>query len=273
MSGPFTPELWANIKNTSTYKTKNFRSLKDDTTKKYGVLHQFDEEGNFEKQFYPLTKDSQLVGVKMRTKDKKFSSRGSAGSDVDLFGQAVFKTSPSPNIIIASGELDCLSIYQMLAESNRSEYENTPVVSAVCGESSSLKQYQLSYEFLNKFQKIYICPDQDSRGIEALHKVAKVLPRNKLFVIELPLKDANEMLEKGKQKEFVSRYLKARAYSPSGILGSDVIYDKILERGAIEKVEFPPFLDDVNTMLAGGIPMGYIVNIMGGSGSRKNNYC
>ena len=87
----------------------------------------------------------------------------------------------------------------MMADYNEStgkNYENTPVVSAVMGESSSLKQYQNNYEFLNRFEKIFICPDQDTKGQEALHKIAKVLPRDKLFVIDLPLKDANEMLQK-----------------------------------------------------------------------------
>lgn len=281
MSGPFTTELWQNIKSQSTYKTNNFRGIKDETTKLYGVLQSFDTSGNFEKQYYPLTKDGELVGVKWRTKDKEFSSRGKSDSSCDLFGQAIFRTSPSNSIIIASGELDALSIQQMMSEYNEqaakkpgaSKYETTPVVSSITGESGALKQYQSNYEFLNKFERIYICPDQDSAGQDALHKVAKVLPRDKLFVIELPKKDANVMLEKGMQKEFISRFFKARSYSPAGIVGSDILYDKIVERSLIPKIKFPEFLDPLNKMLAGGIPLGYIVNIMAGSGSRKIYNC
>jgi len=276
MSGPFSLELWNNIKTQSTYKTNNFRGIKDETTKTFGVLHSFDEKGNLEKQYYPLTKKSNLVGVKWRDKDKNFSSRGVSDSTCDLFGQEVFRTSPCNSIIIASGELDALSIWQMMSEysaKSGSKYETTPVVSAIVGESGALKQYQHNYDFLNKFDKIYICPDQDTAGLEALHKVAKVLPKNKLFVIELPKKDANVMLEKGLQQEFISRFFKAKAYSPAGILGSDVLYDKILERALIPKIRFPEFLDPLNRMLAGGIPLGYIVNIMAGSGSRKIYSC
>ena len=188
-----------------------------------------------------------LFGVKYRTADKKFCSIGEVGAHCDLFGQAIFKSSPSNSIIIASGELDALSIYQMLATSNKSIYENTPVVSALVGEKSSLKQYQANYDFLNKFQKIYICPDKDDAGLEALHTVAKVLPRDKLFVIDLPLnfKDANDMLTADKGTEFKSRYLKAKAYSPSGIVGSDNLTEQLLSSFDNKKLSLPLFFKQI----------------------------
>lgn len=246
MSGDFTPDFYANYKATTTTNTKNFRNISTATAQKYGVRHSIDvTTGLVEKQYYPITKQGELSGIKWRTADKRFSNRGVADSTCDLFGQAIFKSSPSPNIIIASGELDALSIYDMLASSNNSTYENTPVVSAITGEAGALTQYKNNYEFLNKFQKIFICPDQDKAGLDALHKVAKVLPRDKLFVIELPLKDANKMLEKGKVQEFKSRYIKARHYSPSGIVGSDVFFDELLQSFETSKLSLPPFLHDV----------------------------
>ena len=275
MSGNFDLHVWQSIKDKSTPRTKNYRGISDATAKKYGVRQEYNEDAQVVAQYYPITLNDELVGVKKRIvlPEKDFRSIGPVNSSCDLFGKYIFNSSPSNSIIIASGELDALSIYQMMADYNEStgkNYENTPVVSAVMGESSSLKQYQNNYEFLNRFEKIFICPDQDTKGQEALHKIAKVLPRDKLFVIDLPLKDANEMLQKDKQKEFVSRFFKARKYSPAGILGSDILYDKILERSLIPKVEFPPFLQGLNNMLAGGIPLGYIVNIMAGSGSGKS---
>lgn len=152
---------------------------------------------------------------------------------------------------------------------NGGKYENTPVVSAICGEASSLKQYQHNYDFLNRFDKIYICPDKDTKGEEALHKIAKVLPRDKLYVIELPLKDANDMLTKGREQDFISRFFKAPHYSPAGILGSDTIYEKIVDRSLVPKLRLPEFLNGANEMLRGGIPEGSIVNIMAGSGAGK----
>lgn len=213
-----------------------------------------------------------LFGVKYRTADKKFCSIGEVGAHCDLFGQAIFKSSPSNSIIIASGELDALSIYQMLATSNKSIYENTPVVSALVGEKSSLKQYQANYDFLNKFQKIYICPDKDDAGLEALHTVAKVLPRDKLFVIDLPLnfKDANDMLTADKGTEFKSRYLKAKAYSPSGIVGSDNLTEQLLSSFDNKKLSLPLFFKQIeDEMLMGGIEYPSIVNIVAPTGIGK----
>lgn len=275
MSGNFDLNVWQAIKDKSTPKTTNWRGISDSTAKTYGVRQEYNEDAQVVAQYYPVTLNDKLVGVKKRIvlPEKDFRAIGPVNSSCDLFGKYIFNSSPSNSIIIASGELDALSIYQMMAEYNETsgkKYENTPVVSAVMGEASSLKQYQNNYEFLNKFDKIFICPDQDTKGQEALHKIAKVLPRDKLYVIELPFKDANEMLTKGKQKEFVSRFFKAKHYSPAGILGSDVIYERIVERSLIPKVKLPMFLNKVNEMLSGGIPEGYIVNIMAGSGAGKS---
>jgi len=275
MSGHFSKEVWEQLKTNTTTKTKDYRGLTEETVRVYGVRQEFNSEGQVENQYYPITKNRNHVAVKKRIvlPEKDFRSIGPVDATCDLFGRAIFETSPAKSIIIASGELDALSIFQMMEDQNKlkdSKYESTPVVSAIMGESSSLRQYQANYDFLNRFEKIYICPDQDSRGIEALHKIAKVLPRDKLFVIELPLKDANEMLVKGKQKEFIGRFFKASHYSPAGILGSDVITDRILERAKISKVAFPPFLSGLNEMLAGGLEEGTIANIVAGSRTWKN---
>lgn len=272
MSGHFDATVWANIKDTADTKTKNFRGLKESTAKKYGVYQSFDEEtGEVNRQYYPITKNGVHLGVKIREVPKNFSSRGLADATCDLFGQSIHTNSVAKQVIIASGELDCLSIYQMMSDFNRdSKFSPPAVVSAIVGERSSLKQYQNSYEFLNSFEKIYICPDQDTAGEEALHAVAKVLPRDKLFVISLPRKDANEMLVKGDSAGFVSAYFKAKSYSPSGIVGSDLFYDELIDSFDTKKLSLPPFMHDTQeNMLAGGLEFPAIVNIVAPTGVGK----
>ena len=124
----------------------------------------------------------------------------------------------SKNIIISSGEKDALSIYQVLNEYCTSEgWETPPVVCSITGEGG-YKQYQNNYEWLDKFEKIIICPDNDEPGQQHLHNLVKVLPRNKVFIMDLPYKDANECLQKGKPNAIINGMFKPRAYTPSGII-------------------------------------------------------
>ena len=43
---------------------------------------------------------------------------------------------------------------------------------------------------------------------EALEKLSQVLPRDKMFVVELPKKDTNEMLMNGLEDDFIDRYFR-----------------------------------------------------------------
>ena len=265
----FTREQWNKYTSQLNTDPKNFRHLKKATCDKYRVYHEYDEKtGQVVKQIYPVSKDYEFSGYKFRlAPEKKFGAEGSNKKDCDLFGQALFRDSTSKKIVIAQGELDALSAYQMLNENNKSDFDPIPVVSGTVGEVGSIKQYQNNYEFLNKFEQIIFIPDNDSTGQDALHQVAKVLPKSKLHVLELPLKDCNEMLESGEANRFRNMFwTKTKHYSPAGILGSDVLYEMMLEKAKIPKVKFPDFLQGLNKATAGGITQGSIVNITAGSG-------
>lgn len=281
----YSKEEWLRDKETYTTDPRGFRGLKKSTCDLYQVHHEFIEvEGKLQvlKQYYPITKDNEFSGVKIRIvhPKKDFRADGHCKADCDLFGQAVFKASTSKWVIIASGELDALSASQMLnceqgvlkkdPDTGGYVFPVIPVVSGTAGEASSLKQYKANYDFLDKFEIIFIIPDKDDKGDEALHKVAQSLPKDKLKVIDLPAKDVNAMLEAGREKDFVRAFWNAKYYSPAGILGSDQLYEKMLEKAKTKKIEFPPFLEKLNEVTGGGMTLGSIINITGGSGSGKS---
>lgn len=276
----YTKEMWFHDKEAN-YSTdpRGFRGLKEATCKLYQVYHEFvqiDGKAEVTRQYYPISKDGEFSGVKYRIvhPEKSFSSKGHCKADCELFGQAVFRSSTSRWVVITSGEIDALSASQMLnceegllkkdPATGEPLFPLVPVVSGTAGEASSLKQYKANYEFLNRFETIFIIPDKDDKGEEALHKVAQALPKNKLKVIDLPAKDANAMLEAGRTKDFVNAFWKAKQYSPAGILGSDQLYEKMLEKAATKKIEFPDFLEKLNEVTGGGMTLGSIVNITGG---------
>jgi twinkle protein len=276
----YNKEQWEDRKKELTTDPKGFRGLKKYVCDLYRVYHEINEDtGKVLNQYYPISKGNKFSGVKKRftTPKKDFLVSGENSKQCDLFGQAIFLNSPSKSIILTCGELDALSVFQMLDDNNKltnaknhTSYETPPVVSGTVGELGNIKQYMHNYSFLERFDKIIYIPDKDEAGEEALHKLAQALPRDKLFIVDLPTKDPNKMLEDGRSKEFIHAFIKAHAYSPAGIVGSDTIYDKILERSLIPKITFPPILEPLNDALGGGIPLGYICNITAGSGSGKS---
>lgn len=262
------------VKSYTGTKGCNLRGITDATYKAYSIRHKYDEEtGKPTEQYYPVLKDNVMSGFKIRILPKDFSTIGKVGKESDMFGQFKFWNSRGKYVVITAGEVDCLSAFQMLEyyrKSRNSDFEPIPVVSSVIGESGSHKQIQLHYEWFNRFDKIIIAYDNDEAGREAVHKVAKVLPKGKSFVMELPLKDTNEMLTAGKEKQFIDCFFKAKAYTPNGIVASSDLMEKIIQEATTPKIPLPPFMHKVQDMMAGGIPLGVVVNLASASGTGKS---
>ena len=275
MSEPLTKEQIKEIRDTTGNKGQNSRGITDETFRKYGVRFEYDEEsGEVSSHFYPVTTNYEISGFKIREIPKKFRSVGQTGKSCDAFGEWIFKVSNSKTVVIAAGEVCCLSAYQMLEnyrKSRNSDFEPTPVVSSTIGETGSDKQFQKRYNWLNRFDKIVICPDQDEAGKKAVEALVKVLPKNKVYVMELPMKDSNDMLTSGREKEWINAYFKAKQYTPAGIVSSEELYKEVVERAKVNKLPFPPMLEKANKVLAGGVNFGYICNIIAGSGSGKSS--
>ena len=276
MGEPLTREQIKAIKKNTGEFGKNSRGITDETFKEYLVRFEYDEtNGNVAKHLYPITENYAATGYKVRNLPKDFSGPhyGKFGKSSDLFGQWKFRNSNSKIVVITAGEIDCLSGFQMLNEyrlNRNPEFEKTPVVSSVIGESGSYKQIQKHYDWLNRFEKIIVCYDQDQAGKDAVEELSKVLPKGKMYVMDLPMKDTNEMLMKDKSGLWIHAFFKARQYTPDGIIASSSLVDKIRELAAIEKIPLPPFMRKLQDAMAGGIPLGRIVNIASSSGTGKS---
>lgn len=269
MAKTFTLKQFNELRKSCSTDPKGFRSVSKKACTKYLVQHEFDEEtGEVERQYYPCTVDYNFSGVKVRQNPKDFYAMGKVGKECELFGQWIFKNSSSKFVVITGGELDALSAYDMLNTSK--DYEDIPCVSPTTGETSAVKQLQKQYDWLNKFEKILLCFDNDPAGAEAIEKAAKVLPKGKVYVIKMGLKDPNKYLEEGKKKEFVNCFWKAVKYTPSGIVGSSSLMDKIKDYIDIEKIPLPPFMFKLQSLMAGGIPLGVMVTMGSSSGSGKS---
>ena len=273
MGTEFNEQIHEKLKAITGVDSKGYRGIRSDVSKPFGVRYQYSElDGSVVATYYPVTKDGNLVGYKVRHHPKRFEAIGETGKDCDLFGQFKFKTN-NHTLLIVGGEHDQLAAFSMLSDAQRNkDFDPIAVVSATVGESGAYKQIQNNYNFISQYKKIVVAMDNDAAGEAATEKLCKVLPRGKVFIMKMRHKDPNFYIENGREREFVNDFWNAKPYTPSGIVSSSSIYDAIVERAYAEKLPFPPFAKKLNEMLAGGINWGYIVNILAGSGSGKSSF-
>lgn len=276
-------DKWDKIKEKTKPEGKGFRGIKDSTYSKFSVRHEYKtlikggkETEELVAQYYPLTgivdNQPQVIGVKVRQIPKKFRAEGhNKVEDTHLFGQINFINSLNKTIVLTSGEIDQLSTYQMLSEALR---EQCPAVVSVTTGEGGVKQYQAQYDYLNKFEKIVLIPDNDAPGKTAMKKAVQALPKDKVYILDIPevYKDPNGMLLAGKENDFVTLYFRAKPYVPDGIVGSGELYQNLLDIIRIQKIPLPPFLKELEEMLSGGLTLESIVNIAAASGIGKSSY-
>lgn len=201
-------------------------------------------------------------GVKNRQLEvKNFWSTGSMSAP-GLFGQDRFSAGSAKSITITEGELDALSVFQMLG----SQY---PAVS-VRSSSSARKDCQSVFEYLNSFERIYLCLDSDKPGRDAAREVASLFDFNKVFEVKLTLKDANEYLTQGKEREFKNVWWNSKRYLPEGIVSARSEFRNILQEDT-DKPSIPgPFPElDAITM---GVRTGEFILVTAPEGIGKTEF-
>jgi len=264
-----TPEEQLTIKENTVASYGSFRGVRDDITKPFGVRYALDDDGEVLEQYYPCTQDGQLVGYKIREVPKNFYSKGRTGADCELFMQFKFNRG-GKYVLITEGELDALSAYQMLSDYNKSRGSDfeTAVVSPTTGAQSK-KQIAAQYKFFDSFDNVILCYDNDKAGKDATEEVLKYLPKGKVKVMQMKYKDPNTYLEQEQERAFIADFYNAKKQIPVGVLPSGDLYDRILQQSAIEKIPFPPFMNKLNEMFVGGLPLGHIINIAADTGAGK----
>ncbi len=196
-----------------------WRDITRDTMQFYGV--QTEMVANAPKAvLFPYANGQ--IKIRSRT-EKKFYVNGEVNSKTGfLFGRDRFNAASAQAVTITEGEFDALAVFQMLG----SKY---PAVS-VRGASSAVSDCTADFDFLNSFEKIYICFDNDEPGRIATAKVAALFDFNKVYHVKMDLfKDANEYLSAGKAQEFIRTWWNSRRFLPEGVLSTFAEFDGILD--------------------------------------------
>lgn len=190
----------------SSYKSRALpdRLLTDTTVSVYGVRVGVSEVDGETPTFhyYPYYKDGQLVAYKTRlVENKKMWSVGDQ-TDVDLFGWDVAVASGSKKLMICEGEVDAMSLYQIMKDQVRgTKYEHMApaVVSLPHGAASAARDLAKHIATIRRyFKEIVLVFDEDAAGKKAVEEVLRIIPD--AVVASLPAKDVNECLKQGRAK-------------------------------------------------------------------------
>ena len=203
--------------------------------------------------------DNEIVGQKIRYKDKSFMTFGSI-NDI-FFGQHLFKGG-GKKLIVTEGEIDCLTVSQVFGN-------KYPVVSIPKGASSAKKTFKAQLKWLMLFEEVVVIFDMDEAGRQAVKDIHGILPHGKLKIAELPLKDPNDMLRADRSEELVRAVWSAQTYTPEGIVKGKDLYNKIRERRELAQGIDLPWDIPLNKKIK-GIRPAEITLLTAGSGIGKS---
>ena len=228
------------------------------------TMHFFGAGSDSSSYYFPYCDmTGKVVAAKTRSiTAKEFSVIGDWKSAV-LFGQNKFPPGGRA-ITITEGEFDALACYQLTG----SRY---PVVSIRSGATSALKDCRASFEYLDSFDKIVICFDNDEPGQQSANQVAELFgSKAHIFRFKQPeIKDANDYLIRGLTKEFVEQWWDAEKYVPDGIIAGSTLWDLVNQPIEKAEVQYPYY--GMNN-LTYGIRLGELVTVTAGSGLGKSQF-
>tara|TARA_R110002020_G_scaffold185382_1_gene382958 strand:- start:53 stop:1684 length:1632 start_codon:yes stop_codon:yes gene_type:complete len=209
-------------------------------------------------QYYDV--NGNHIGNKVRdTDNKKFWSEG-AINKAGLFGQHIFNQ-PGKYITVFEGEIDAMSGYQMMGS-------KWPCVSLKNGAASAAKNCAQSLSYLNQFETIVLCFDNDQAGRIAIQDTIKLFEPNKCKIVSLDLKDANEYLIEGKSEEFMKAWWRAKTYTPAGIVNLHDLGNSLYEEKFSETCPYPwPKMNEKTY----GMRTGELVTFTSGAGMGKSS--
>ena len=203
-------------------------------------------------------KNGKTVAQKLRYPDKTFAVVGDL-KEAGLFGQSLWRDG-GRTCVITEGEIDAMSVSQAFDH-------KWAVVSVKTGAAGAKRDIKKSIEWLEKFESVVFMFDMDDVGQEAAQECAALLSPRKAKIARLPLKDANEMIQAGRQPELIDAFWGAREFAPDGIINGEDLWEEVSTEKQVHTVPYP--YEGLNNKI-GGCRLGEIVTVTAGSGLGKS---
>ncbi len=158
-------------------------------------------------------REGKIVAQHLRMPDKAMPFVGQAGKDqeLQLFGQHLFPKG-GKRLFICEGEIDTLSAYTALGES-------WPCV-GLAGANRVEKIFKSNMEFIESFDTVVLCFDNDEAGRLATEKALEILSFGTHVLKDFPAgcKDVNDILTKtGMQQARTTLMFRTEEHLPDGI--------------------------------------------------------
>jgi len=197
---------------------KGFRGLTDKTLRRYGYF-----TAGFKGQQVQVApyydQQGELAGQKLRLPNKEFAVLKPSDSSPSIgacrpFGHHVFGDRFDRKVVVCEGEIDAMSVAQVL------DFK-IAVVSINTGAKGAAKCMKANYLWLDRFQEIILWFDDDEPGQTASAECAELFKVGKVRLAKAPgFKDANAALEAGKPGDIESAVYMATAFRPKGIVNA-----------------------------------------------------
>ena len=235
------------------------RGIHLDTCKKYGYY-----VGNFRGKTVHIANyrnfDGELVGQKIRDKDKKFETTGCIKDH--FFGQHLWPNG-GKKLIVCEGEIDCLTVSQL----GSNKY---PCVSIPNGTESAKSAFKKNLKWLELFDEVVLMFDMDEPGQKAMSECVSIIPTGKAYVAKLPGKDPNALLMEGKAQDVVRAMFDAKQWSPVNIIDGADLFERI---STVKKNDSVPYPFEGLNEKTKGLRKGEISLFCAGSGVGKSQVC
>lgn len=155
-------------------------------------------------------KDSELVNIKFRAKDKDFK----LSKNAELIFYNLDSLQDETTAIIVEGEIDCLSMYEA------GFYNVVSVPNGAGTGNQQLKYLDNCWQYFEDKEKIIIITDNDEPGRSLKEELARRLGKDRCMFVDWPdgCKDANDVLLKHGKPMLISMIEQARRWPIDGII-------------------------------------------------------
>lgn len=242
--------------------TLRARGIKQDTCLKYGYYKSTINDETVQVACY-YDDSNNIVGQKLRFKDKKFETRGAKFSD-RFFGQNLWANGHRKMLIVTEGEIDCLTVSQI-------QGNKYPVVSIPSGVGSAKKVFKAQAEWLNSFDKVIVFFDMDEAGRKGIKDIEGLLKPHKLFIATLPYKDPNDCLLNGHPEVIIDSIWNAKEYTPDGIVNGKDLWEEVTKDIVNTGYDLPWSDLSLNKMIM-GLRKGELCVLTAGTGVGKTTF-
>lgn len=242
------------------------RGLQAGIVELFGVKVSVSEvTGQPDAHYYPVYINGELTGYKKRYLPKVFTSVGSCKNS-DLFGQNLYPGGGGRMVIITEGEIDCMAAAQMTMQLSKNSRPYRCVSLPNGADASAIKR---NLEWLESFEKVVLCLDNDSQGQQATAVISELLSPGKAHIclwLE-GIKDAGDMLLRNMSRDFMQMIWDSAPHVPSGIISGADTWSVLHDRPRVESLPYPDNWD-LNAMTY-GMRFGELDTWTSGSGSGK----